>query len=180
MALSPATGPYQLTAILAVRSSEEATLSARLAELAALDASPFGRLAATHYVRLAPFDRLGADRPGEEIEHLDATYLLTSIVFDGDPDRYLMTLARVCRREVEEIFGCCDGWPGRDDLVAFAAWIRQHEYGPLHRFGALPVTAPQIVAALAQRDRLIGFAVDTQDLAAEELHAAYLREFSGP
>ena len=86
----------------------------------------------------------------------------------------------MCRQEVEEIFGCCEGWPGRDDLAAFAAWIRQHEYEPLHRFGALPATAPQIIAAVAQRDRLIGFAVETQDLAAEELHAAYLREFNGP
>jgi hypothetical protein len=180
LALSPATGPYQLTAILAVRPSEEATLSARLAELSALDISPFGRLAATHYVRLAPFDRLGADRPGEEVEHLHATYLLTSIVFDGDPDRYLMTLARVCRREAEEIFGCCEGWPGRDDLAAFAAWIRQHELGPLHRFGALPTAAPQIVAALAQRQRLIGFAVETQDLAPNDLYAAYLQEFGAP
>jgi hypothetical protein len=180
LALSPATGAYQLTAILAVRPPEEATLSARLAELSALDISPFGRLAATHYVRLAPFDRLGADRPGEQVEHLGATYLLTSIVFDGDPDRYLMTLARVCRQEVGEIFGCCEGWPGGDDLAAFAAWIRRHECGPLHRFGAVRATGPQIIAALAQRDRLIGFAVGTQDLTAEDLHAAYLREFGPP
>jgi hypothetical protein len=178
--LSPATGAYQLTAILAVQPSEETTLSARLAELSALDTSPFARLAATHYIRLAPFDRLGADRPGEEVEQLHATYLLASMVFDGDPDRYLMTLGRVCRKEVEEIFGCCEGWPGRDDLAAFAAWIRQHEHGPLHRFGALTATAPQIIAALEQRQRLIGFAVDTQDLAPEELHAAYLREFGAP
>jgi hypothetical protein len=177
MVVSRPSSPSTLTAIFAVRPSEEQTLAARLHRLAALDTSPFARLPATHYVRLAPFDRLGADRPGEEEEYLGAPYLLASVVFDGDPDRYLMSLARLCRQEVEEIFGCCEDWPGPSDLAAFAAWVRRHEYASLHHFGALPATAPQIVAALALRRRLVGFAIRTQDLPADDLHEAYLHEF---
>jgi hypothetical protein len=180
MVVKPSSSPSTLTAIFAVRPFDERTLAARLHRLAALDTSPFARLPATHYVRLAPFDRLGADRPGEEVEYLGAPYLLASIVFDGDPDRYLMSLARLCRQEVEEIFGCCEDWPGPSDLAAFAAWVRQHEYESLHQFGALPASAPQILTALALRQRLVGFAVRTQDLPADDLHEAYLREFGTP
>jgi hypothetical protein len=168
---------YQLTSILAAKKGLEATLTARLSELSAADPSPFARLPATHYVRLAPFDQLGADVPGEEVEDLGGTYLLVSLIFDGDPDRYLAALARVCRPEVEAIFGCCEGWPGPRDLAAFADWIRRHERAPLHRFGALPASAPHIRSALEKRQRLIAFAVDTQDLPAAELHEAYLKQF---
>jgi hypothetical protein len=178
--MSPPLSPYQLTAILAVRQSEEHALAARLRQLAVGETSPFARLPAIHYVRLAPFNRLGADRRGEEVEELGAAYLLASLVFDGDPDRFLMSLGRVCRQEVEEIFGCCEGWPGRSDLAAFAAWIRRHECDPLHHFGALPATSPQIRTALALRQRIIGFAVATQDLSADDLHVAHLREFGTP
>jgi hypothetical protein len=177
--VNPPVAAYQLTAILAVRDSEHHALADRLRALTALETSPFTRLPATHYVRLAPFNRLGADRPGEVVEELGAAYLLASLVFDGDPNRYLMSLARVCRQEVEQIFGCCLGWPGPSDLTAFAAWILQHECAPLHRFGASPAASPGILAALALRRRIVGFAVGTQDLAADALHQAYLKEF-GP
>jgi hypothetical protein len=171
---------YHLTSILAAKKGLEPTLSARLGELSAADPSPFARLPATHYVRLAPFDHLGADVAGEEVEDLGGTYLLVSLIFDGDPDRYLVALARLCRSEVEGIFGCCEGWPGSRDLAAFAAWIRGHERSPLHRFGALPASAPHIRRALDRRQQLIAFAVDSQDLAAADLHAAYLKQFGSP
>ncbi len=177
MAVNPPPAAYQLTAILAVRDSEEHALADRLRALSALETSPFARLPATHYVRLAPFNRLGADRPGEVVEELGAAYMLASLVFDGDPNRYLMSLARVCPKEVEEIFGRCHGWPGRSDLAAFAAWILGHECAPLHRFGASPVTSPSVLAALALRQRIVSFAVGTQDLPADDLHDAYLKEF---
>jgi hypothetical protein len=168
---------YHLTSILAVKPEHRHALVARLNELP--EPSPFARLPGTHYVRLAPFDHLGADRPGEEVEQLDGTYLLASFIFDGDPGRYLVSLARICRDEVEAIFGCCEGWPGARDLAAFSAWVRDRECDALHRFGALPATAGHIRRALDLRQRLIGFAVDSQDLAAEDLHQAYLKRF-GP
>jgi hypothetical protein len=177
VAVNPPPVAYQLTAIFAVREQEEQILAGRLRALAALDVSPFARLPATHYVRLAPFNRLGADRPGEVVEELGAPYLLAGVVFDGDPDRYLLSLARVCRQEVGAIFGCCQGWPGSQDLAAFAAWVRQHECASLHRFGASPAAAPQIQAALALRRRVVGFAAGSQDLSPEDLHDAYRKEF---
>jgi hypothetical protein len=180
VAVTKPAAAYHLTSILAAKKGLEPTLTARLNELSAAEASPFARLPATHYVRLAPFDHLGADAPGETVEDLGGTYLLVSFIFDGDPDRYLMALARICRPEVEDIFGCCGGWPGSRDLAAFAGWIRRHECGPLHRFGALPASAPHIRSALDTRQRLIAFAVATQDLPAAELHEAYLKQFASP
>jgi len=171
---------YHLTSILAVKKGHELSLASRLSALFAADPAPFARLPATHYVRLAPFDRLGADRPGEKVELVGGTYLLVSFIFDGDPDRYLVALARLCRPEVEDIFGCCEGWPGPQDLAAFAAWVRSGERGALHRFGALPASAPQIRRALDLRQRIIDFAVDTQDLSASDLHEAYLEQFGSP
>jgi hypothetical protein len=175
--VTPPAPAYHLTSILAAKKGLEAALSARLSELSAADPSPFARLPATHYVRLTPFDHLGADVPGEAVEHLGGTCLLVSFIFDGDPDRYLMALARLCRPEVEDIFGCCEGWPGPRDLAAFAGWIRRHEHIPLHRFGALPATAPHVRRALDSRQRLIAFAVETQDFPAAALHEAYLNQF---
>jgi len=171
---------YHLTSILAVKPGHEPTLATRLRALSAADPSPFARLPATHYVRLAPFDHLGADVPGEAVEPVGGTYLLVSFIFDGDPDRYLVALARVCRREVEDIFGCCEGWPGPLDLAAFAAWVRGGERDALHRFGALPASAPHIRSVLDLRRRLIDFAVDTQDVSASDLHEAYLKQFGPP
>jgi hypothetical protein len=171
---------YHLTSILAVKPGHEPTLAARLSALSAVDPSPFARLPATHYVRLAPFDRLGANVPGETVEHLGGTYLLVNLIFDGDPDRYLVALARAGRPEVEDIFGCCEGWPGQRDLAAFAAWVRRCERAPLHRFGAVAASAPHIRRVLDLRQRLIALAVDSQDACASDLHEAYLTRFASP
>jgi hypothetical protein len=171
---------YHLTSILAVKAGQEPTLAGRLQALTAANPSPFARLPATHYVRLAPFDHLGANVPGEEEELLGGTYLLVSLIFDGDPDRYLVALARVCAQEVEGIFGCCEGWAGTRDLAAFAALVRGSERPALHRFGALPASAPHIRSVLDLRRRLIAFAVETQDLSAADLHEAYRKQFGSP
>ena len=180
MAVTEQAPAYHLTSILAVETGREPALAARLRALSGADPSPFTRLPATHYVRLAPFDRLGANVPGEEVEPVEGTYLLVSFIFDGDPDRYLVALARVCRQEVEDIFGCCEGWPGPRDLAAFATWVRSGEQSALHRFGALPASAPHIRSVLDLRQQLINFAVDTQDLSASDLHEAYLKQFGPP
>jgi hypothetical protein len=178
MALNRPGVAYHLTAVVPVRADRQPELPLRLGELADLRPSPFAQLPATHYVRLAPFSHLGASRPGEHIERLHAGYLLTSIIFDGDPDRYLLALARRCRQQVEDIWGCCEGCPPAGDATAFAAWLRGHELAALHCFATIPdATAPRIRAALSLRRRLIRFAVATQDCAPAGLRRAYLDEF---
>jgi hypothetical protein len=171
---------YHLTSILAVKPGREQILATGLRALSAADPSPWTRLPATHYVRLAPFDHLGADVPGEMVEPLGRTYLLASFIFDGDPDRYLVALARVCRQEVADIFGSCEGWSGSSDLAAFAAWVRGGERHALHRFGALTASAARIRRVVDLRRRLIDFAVSTQDVSASDLHQAYLKQFGSP
>jgi hypothetical protein len=169
---------YHLTAIAPVRPEARSMLTRRLGELRATRPSPFARLADTHYVRLAPFSHLGATRAGEHLERLHARYLLTSLIFDGDPDRYLVALARECSQQVEDVWACCDGCPGAGDAAAFARWLRSHERAALHCFATVPdATAPRIGAALSLRQRLIHFAVDSQDRPAADLHRAFLDEF---
>jgi hypothetical protein len=179
LALNTAGVAYHLTAISPVRPEHRRTLTSRLAGLAAEDPSPFARLPATHYVRLVPFDHLGAIGRGERMEPLHARYLLTSLIFDGDPNRYLVELAGVCRRQVEDVWGSCEGCPGPDDGVAFASWLRHDELDALHSFATIPAaTARRIRSALSLRQRLIHFAVASQNSTAEDLHRAYRSEFT--
>ncbi len=172
---------YHLTAIAPVRPGLRRALAGRLNELRTERPSPFERLPGTHFVRVAPFDRLGVTRQGEQAERLPAGYLLTSLIFDGDPDRYLVALALRCREQVAGIWGCCEGCPPAGDGIAFAAWLRSCELDALHCFATVPdASAPRIRTALDMRRRLIRFAVATQDHSPGELQAAFHQEFGNP
>ena len=105
------------------------------------------------------------------------THLVFTSTIDGELDPYLDALARSVP-EADEWWGRCAGYPGRTDLAAFRAWVRARRVETNLFQSAIPdAKVGEIHEALALRERVIDFAVDTQGLDAAALQERFRSTF---
>jgi hypothetical protein len=79
---------------------------------------------------------------------------------------------------IDQAFAHCAGYPGRADAPAFAAYFRNHQLESALFFAAYgDQTVAQVQANVAQRTRLIEFAMAAQGLEPAELQARFHAAF---
>lgn len=134
--------------------------------------SPLTRVRGTHFARWAvvAFDgKDGRPQPGVP------PHLLFSAEFDGELDAYAAALCRGLGADAHAIWSHCEGYPGEGEL---SDWLLRHRVVPGYSVVAYPgVTADQVRANLALRDRLNEFALKATALDPPALHRAWLQSF---
>lgn len=87
----------------------------------------------------------------------DGGQLLLTTNFDGPWDDYIEDFAAQAAESFDAIYSNCVGWPerGSRDVVAFKAYIREHEFPADVYYRAYPTaTVQQVKAALKLKDAL--------------------------
>jgi hypothetical protein len=171
-------GAYALTTFARVLPGRADELEAYLGALPRGPASPFARLDVLHTARVQLFRSLVHQGPKQRhTDVLQNTHLVFTSTIDGPLDSYLDALAsRV--PECDEWWGRCAGYPGRDDLAAFRAYVRSIQAAPGLFQSAIPdATVGEVRDALAERERVIDFAVEVQTLDATALQARFRSMF---
>lgn len=164
--------PAGLAVLLPVLGGQQQTLEARLEALPDGDESPFATLSSTHFARLVLVPNLhdGADRVLPRVPAL----LFFSAESDLPVDGYLEALCALMPREVDEIFELCEGYPGVASPPRFKRWLLAHRVPAGFSVHGNPgATTQEVVASLALRNQIIGFAVETQGLEPEALLEAW-------
>jgi hypothetical protein len=170
---------YALTVLTPVLDGHAQPLVAHLDALGDGDASPLARVPGTHIARWVVLDDVKYQGAGQRHrDRLQSARLLFSSNFDGDLDRYLEGLRTGMGADADAIWGHCRGYPGHEDGAAFAAYMRAHQLEATLFFAAYgDQTVEQIHANVAQRRRLIDFALATQGLDAAALKARFMETF---
>ncbi|GLY13444.1 hypothetical protein LWF15_00095 [Kineosporia rhizophila] len=194
-----------LTVMTRVPDEAVEDLRADLARIRA-GASPFRRVPGTHFARLAVMassDFTPQSRPDrsrmalsakllhllmhggreQEPDRPETSYLLFSASYDGpgrsaeaDQADYAERLRRGLGEQADRIWGRCEGYPGRHDGPAFAAFLTEHALRSGYVFSASDTepSVDDVHAALELRRRVADLALDTEGLDDTEL-AARLR-----
>jgi hypothetical protein len=169
---------YALTTFARVEPGEADGLEAYLAELPKGAASPFARLEMLHVARVQLFRSLVHQGPAQKrTDTLHNAHLVFTSTIDGELDPYLDALAEHVP-EADEWWGRCAGYPGRADVPAFRAWVRSKQVDSALFQSAIPhAKVGEVHAALALRERVIDFAVETQGLDAAALQERFRSTF---
>jgi len=169
---------YGLTVLTPILEDHVSALAAHLDTFGPEDASPLARVAGTHFARWVILDDVVYQGGRQRRDALQASRLLFTSNFDGPLDAHLEALRRDLGDDADAVWSHCAGYPGRADSAAFAAWFRDHQVESALFFGAYgDQTVEQVHANLAQRTRLIEFAMAAQGLAPAELQARFQKEF---
>lgn len=169
---------YALTVVTPILRGHESALSRHLDALPSRDGSPLARVPGTHFARWVVMDNLVYEGGSQRREHLKAGRLLFTSNFDGQLGPYLELLRTGLGEDADAIWKHCAGYPGHEDAAGFATYMRRHQVGSsmfFAAYGEQPVE--QVRTNLAQRRRLIEFALRTQGMEAGALQAAFLAEF---
>jgi hypothetical protein len=171
---------HSLTLLTAIRDGHEAPLARYLNALQSGDASPLADVARTHFARWVVLGDVVYEGKGPR-DHLKLGQLLFTSNFDGkDLDSYLENLRTGLGPAADEIWGHCCGYPGRDDAAAFVAYMNKHHVESSLFFGAYgDRTVENVKSSLADRRRVIAFALNSQGMAPAALQAAFKRSFPG-
>jgi len=163
-----------LAALLPITEGAEKSAKRLIERLPAGRMSPFARIESTHFARLVVISDL-IDRRDKRIPWQPAR-LFFSAEFDIPTAGWLEALCTLLPQEADEIFGACAGYPGSDRPPAVKAWMVAHAVRPGFSVRGNPdATAGEVVKALALREQLMAFAVDTRRLAPQALQ----RRFDG-
>lgn len=166
---------YALTVLTPIAAGELEALRSYLEGLPAGGGqSPLARLARTHFGRwvIVP-DFVAEDE--REPAHLSSPYLLFTACFDGKLDSYLDELCGELAAEAGEIWGRCAGAPRPAVGPALKEYLLRHRVQTgffVAAYGDAKVG--DVRAALAQRERVIAFARDTQGLEPAALQREFL------
>jgi hypothetical protein len=167
-----------LTVLTPILLGREEDLKACLDQLSSREPSPFQRLGKTHFARWVVIDQLVHETRSEKRDSLKSHYLLFTAIHDGAPDHYLESLCTEMAPEVNEIWGHCVGYPGSADHTAFKVYFERNQLDAGLFFAAYAdAPLPEVRESLAFREKLIRFAVETQDLEAGPLYEAYRKTF---
>jgi hypothetical protein len=171
-------GAYALTVFTPILPGRVDELEDYLENLPLGPESPLARLETLHLSRIQIFRALVHQGPKQKhTDVLKHAQLLFTSTFDGELDPFLGALAERVP-EADEWWGRCAGYPGRDDRAAFGAYVRSHQVDTGLFASALPdATVGDVRDALAQRERLVDFAVAAQDLDAAALQERFRATF---
>ena len=169
---------YALTTFARLQPGVEDELEAYLETLPVGADSPFARIDTLHIARVQLFRALVHQGPKQpKTDTLQHAHLVFTSTIDGDLDPYLDRLAELVP-ECDEWWGRCVGYPGRGDRAAFRHFVRSIQARPgLFRSAMPDASVVEVREALALRERVIDFAVETQGLSAAELQARFKATF---
>jgi hypothetical protein len=139
--------------------------------------SPLKQLRRTHFGRFVVVPDLVAE--GERgPDHLTSPQLLFTACLDGDLDSYLDELCDALAPEAQEIWGRCEGCPEPAQGAALKAYLADHRIRTGFFVAAYPgATVSEVTDAVDQRERLIAFAQDAQDMDPKTLQREFHRRF---
>lgn len=167
------------TALTAVLPAHEQHLAASLDALPAGDASPFARMASTHFARFVVLDRWATAAPGWRSSRPPLQHLLFTSTSNSPPDEHIEEL-RVCLGPwADEIWGQCVGYPGSASPRDFRRYLRHNRLRISLAYRAYAATVPEVRAGLDLRRRHAEFARAQQGRSDAELRTLFRREF-GP
>lgn len=167
---APAATPFM--SITPIKSGEPDALRTYLRSLS--QASPFARVAATHFARWVVFDDWVNDPAQPHEDHLQASHLIFSSNFTGPADAYLDVLCGELAPEAPQIWGRCVGAPEPPVGAALKAYLLAHEIKAGFFVAAYPnASVDQVRSALAQRAWLIDLAVRAEQMSAEQVRDAF-------
>ncbi len=172
---------YAFMAMTPVKDGEREPLEAYLHRLRDRGPSPFAKLARTHIARFVIVPDFHNDKTWRQRkeEHLDRPYLIFTSNLDGDIDTYLNELCKTLAPEAKEIWGRCIGCPERAEGPALKKYLLHNQirsgifYAPYGH-----ATLRTVKRVLSQRERMIEFAVASQNLEDEALQAAFVKSFA--
>jgi hypothetical protein len=169
---------FALTVLTPIADGEVDALRGYLEGLrAAGQPGPLARLPRTHFGRwvIVP-DFIAEDE--HEPDHLSAPHLLFTACFDGMVDSYLAELGTELAAEADEIWGRCAGCPRPATGAALADYLMAHRIKTGFFVAAYgKATVPEVRAALAQREALIAFAQEAQEMDDATRQSEFLARF---
>jgi hypothetical protein len=169
---------YALTVMTPIERGSEDALRGYLEALPRGAGSPLAKLERTHFGRWVIVPGFVAEEGKED--RLASQYLLFTSNFDGPCDSYLDELGEVLAAEAAEIWGRCAGCPKPAAGAALKEYLI-HNQIDTGRFVAAygHATVQQVREAVAQRERLIAFAVAAQGAPPDELQRRFREELGG-
>ena len=168
-----------ITVLTPVVPGQEHALRRSLAALAEPGASPFDRVAETHFARWvvvsgAPWRYRGLPR---RTRPLRMQYLLFTSTANRPPEEHVEDLRTGLRGDADAVWGHCVGYPGYQQPAGFRRYLL-HNRLPTHRwFAAYDATVEEVGDALDLRHRHTRFAVRMQEVDDLGLQQAFLTEF---
>jgi hypothetical protein len=172
---------YALTVLTAVLPGHLDPLRKHLASLGSGGSSPLAALRTVHFARWLVIEQPVYQGAPQKRDVLRSPYLLFESCFDGDRDQHLETMRTTIGAAADAVWSHCVAYPGSQDDAAFAAYFRHNQVNANFCLAAYPnATVQEVRDSLALRQRLIDFAVTTQDLDAAALLAAYRELSAGP
>jgi hypothetical protein len=171
---------YALTVITPIERGREDELRAYLESFRDSGLpSPFSRLPRTHFGRWVIVPDYVTEH-GQQPDKLASQQLVFTSNFDGDRDSYLDELCAELAAEAEEIWGRCAGCPRPAAGEALKRYLLHNQIDTGFFVAAYgTATVQEVQAAVAQRSRLIDFAVAAQGLAPGDLQTRFAAEFGG-
>jgi hypothetical protein len=170
---------YALTVLTPITDGHQQPLIDHLNALGEGDASPLSRVPGTHIARWVIIDDLKFQGHGQRHhDTLSAPRLLFSSNFDGDLDVYLEGLRTGMAADADAIWGHCRDYPGHENSGTFRAYMRAYQLEAALFFAAYgDQTVGEVKGNVAQRRRLIDFAIEGQRLDAATLKSRFLETF---
>jgi hypothetical protein len=165
------------TALTAVLPAHEQHLAASLAALPTGDASPFARMASTHFARFVVLDRWTTAAPGWRSSRPPLQHLLFTSTSNSPPDEHVEEL-RVCLGPLaDQTWGQCVGYPGSESPRLFRRYLLHNRLRVSLVYRAYAATVGDVRAGLDLRRRHAAFALAQQGWSDEELRARFRQEF---
>jgi hypothetical protein len=171
---------FALTVITPIADGQVDALRAYLEGLRSGGArGPLARLPRTHFGRWVIVDDF-IPEDEREPDHLTGPHLLFTACFDGELDSYLDELGSELAAEADEIWGRCAGCPRPAGGAPLKAYLEAHRITTGFFVAAYGhATVPEVRAALAQREALVAFAQEAQQMNDETRQREFLARFGG-
>lgn len=170
---------YALTTIAPIEPGREEELRAYL-EALPHDPSPLAAVRRTHFARWVILEDFCQEEEQPHEDHLAQPQLIFTSNFDGPLETYLDELIAKLGERAGEIWGRCGGCPEGASAAELKAYLLAHRIDTGFFFAAYGgATVERVRAALDRRERLISFAVESQEMEPAELQSAFLARFPG-
>jgi len=69
----------------------------------------------------------GADMPAAQNPYGFRSWLMTLVIFDGDPNVYLRHIAEFIENDFDQVFENCEDYPYARNFERFWAWVRRYQ-----------------------------------------------------
>jgi hypothetical protein len=169
---------YALSVLTPILDGHADELRAHLEGLEEGAASPLARVPGTHIARWVVIDDVIHQGAGQRKRDTLTPRLLFSSNFDGDLDVYLEGLRTGMAADADAIWGHCRDYPGHDNPGTFRAYMRAYQLEAALFFAAYgDQNVGDVKANVAQRRRMIDFAIEAQTLDAATLRSRFLETF---